>query len=67
MRSHQLALLTLSDDDATLSSTGRDQLASDARCLQAQGTVEMSLVGATDPRGTEEYNLALGGRRVQQD
>ena len=25
----------------------------------------MHLIGRTDPRGTEEYNLALGDRRAQ--
>jgi len=52
-------------DDNTLSSSVRDQLTADARCIQSQGAVEVSLVGATDPRGTEEYNLALGERRAR--
>lgn len=52
-------------DSATLPASARAQLAEDARCLQGAGEVQVPLVGATDPRGTEEYNLALGERRAR--
>ncbi len=35
-------------------------------CYRGQGSgVSLLLSGAADPRGTEEYNIALGERRAQ--
>ena len=35
-------------------------------CYRTQGLpARLHLTGATDPRGTEEYNIALGDRRAQ--
>lgn len=53
-------------DDATLDDRARDALTENARCLRARGDVaRLVLVGHADPRGTEEYNLALGERRAE--
>src|SRR5690242_5416562 len=52
-------------DSADLSTGTRDTLVADAHCLQAHPDRTVELVGATDPRGTEEYNLALGDRRAR--
>ena len=34
-------------------------------CVQRRGGSNVAVTGMTDPRGTEEYNLALGDRRAQ--
>jgi peptidoglycan-associated lipoprotein len=52
-------------DSSTLSDSARDQLSRNASCLRERGTRGVQLTGMTDPRGTEEYNLALGERRAQ--
>jgi peptidoglycan-associated lipoprotein len=52
-------------DSSTLSDSARDQLSRDASCMRERGTRAAQLTGMTDPRGTEEYNLALGERRAQ--
>jgi peptidoglycan-associated lipoprotein len=52
-------------DSSTLSDSARDQLSRDATCLRQRGARGAHLTGLTDPRGTEEYNLALGERRAQ--
>lgn len=35
-----------------------------ARCLNAQGSLHVTVEGNADERGTDEYNLALGDRRA---
>lgn len=52
-------------DSSTLSDSARDQLSRNASCLRQRGARGVHLTGLTDPRGTEEYNLALGERRAQ--
>ena len=37
----------------------------DAECLKKKGNRSVTLTGHSDPRGTEEYNLALSDRRAQ--
>jgi peptidoglycan-associated lipoprotein len=37
----------------------------DAECLKKMGNPALVLTGHSDPRGTEEYNLALSDRRAQ--
>ncbi len=37
----------------------------DAECLKKNGNLALTLTGHSDPRGTEEYNLALSDRRAQ--
>jgi peptidoglycan-associated lipoprotein len=52
-------------DSSTLSDSARDQLSRNASCLRSRGGRGVHLTGTCDPRGTEEYNLALGERRAQ--
>jgi peptidoglycan-associated lipoprotein len=52
-------------DSSTLDDAARNQLNSVAQCLQSRGLKAVHLTGLTDPRGTEEYNMALGDRRAQ--
>lgn len=47
-------------DSATLDSASASTLS----CIPRNSS-EVSIVGMTDPRGTEEYNLALGERRAR--
>ncbi len=51
-------------DDSELSPSARDALANYQRCIQHLGVERVQVRGMTDPRGTEEYNLALGERRA---
>lgn len=53
-------------DDEELLPADRDMLQQVANCL-TRGPLKnakVDLVGRTDPRGTDEYNLALGNRRA---
>lgn len=52
-------------DSSTLEPSARDAIARNAQCVQENGFSSVKLTGYTDPRGTEEYNLALGDRRAQ--
>ncbi len=52
------------DSDA-LDTGSRNTLESDAQCINQRGFAHVHLTGYTDPRGTEEYNLALGDRRAR--
>lgn len=51
-------------DSSTLSDSGRSSLQQVATCLSQSGG-SIHVTGYTDPRGTEEYNLALGDRRAR--
>ena len=59
----QLPVIYFAYDSDDLDAASRDALQASARCLQAGGG-EVLFTGSTDPRGTEEYNLALGDRRA---
>jgi len=52
-------------DADTLDESARSQLARAAECIKSRGIKAVHVTGMTDPRGTEEYNLALGDRRAQ--
>lgn len=52
-------------DSSDLSAGTRNALEANARCIQQKG-LSVALVGHTDPRGTEEYNLALGDKRATE-
>jgi peptidoglycan-associated lipoprotein len=52
------------DQDA-LDSAARNAIQANAQCMQQQSMAGVHLSGHTDPRGTEEYNLALGDRRAR--
>ena len=51
-------------DSSTLESSARDALSQNASCIKEKGLKSVHITGLTDPRGTEEYNLALGDRRA---
>lgn len=51
-------------DSSDLDSSAREKLASNASCIRERDIKGVHLTGFTDPRGTEEYNLALGDRRA---
>ncbi len=52
-------------DSSDVSSEGRDALQATTTCMREHNLSGAQVVGHTDPRGTEEYNLALGERRAQ--
>ena len=53
-------------DSAELDSSSRTALQEAVECFRGQGSgASLLLSGAADPRGTEEYNIALGERRAQ--
>jgi peptidoglycan-associated lipoprotein len=52
-------------DSSDLDDGARNTLQADARCINERQIAAARVVGHTDPRGTEEYNLALGDRRAR--
>jgi peptidoglycan-associated lipoprotein len=50
-------------NEATLTLDARNSLAGSLQCLQQDGRAKA--IGHTDPRGTNEYNLALSERRAR--
>lgn len=52
-------------DESTLDETARNALDADRRCMQERGIQSILITGMCDPRGTEEYNMALGDRRAR--
>ncbi|QQR91624.1 MAG: OmpA family protein [Myxococcales bacterium] len=52
-------------DSSTISAAARSKIEGNIRCMQTKGITTVHLTGHCDPRGTEEYNLALGDRRAQ--
>ena len=54
-------------DSSELDSSARAALQEAAECYRGKQDpgITLRLTGACDPRGTEEYNLALGERRAQ--
>ncbi len=52
-------------DSDTLAPAARDVVQANVRCMRQLGIAAVHLTGHTDPRGTEEYNLALGERRAR--
>ncbi len=52
-------------DSDDLDASARDAVAANARCILERDIPHVHLTGYTDPRGTEEYNLALGDRRAR--
>lgn len=64
-QSCQLSAVYFDYESSDLSSSTRDQLQAVANCIRERGIARVTVVGQTDPRGTEEYNLALGDRRAR--
>ena len=52
-------------DSNELDPTARAVLERDAECIKRSPGARAVIVGMTDPRGSEDYNLALGERRAQ--
>jgi peptidoglycan-associated lipoprotein len=52
-------------DSSNLDQSSRDKLSTAAACIKQRSIKAVHVTGMTDPRGTEEYNLALGDRRAQ--
>lgn len=52
-------------DASEISSQAGNTLQANAECIQQRDIPHVTLTGHCDPRGTEEYNLALGHRRAQ--
>jgi len=52
-------------DSSELDGSARSALESNANCVNERDIPSVTLTGHCDPRGTEEYNLALGERRAQ--
>lgn len=52
-------------NESNLSAEATSAIEKTADCLKKIGTRSVGLAGYTDPRGTEEYNLALSDKRAQ--
>lgn len=61
----ELQSVYFSFDSSDLEGGSRAQLQSNADCIRERGIGSIHLTGMTDPRGTEEYNMALGDRRAR--
>ncbi|MET0343887.1 MAG: OmpA family protein [Polyangiales bacterium] len=61
----QLQVVYFAYDSANLEPSARDGIAKNAQCIREKGAGGVRITGHTDPRGTEEYNLALGDRRAK--
>lgn len=61
----QLNTVFFGFDSATLEASARDAISKNAECVRQRGMSGVRITGYTDPRGTEEYNLALGDRRAR--
>lgn len=61
----QLETVYFAFDSSNLESSARDLIARNAQCVREKNMSGVRITGHTDPRGTEEYNLALGDRRAR--
>jgi peptidoglycan-associated lipoprotein len=52
-------------NEASVTTESASALQRNAECLKKESGRTVQLVGHTDPRGTDEYNLALADRRAQ--
>ena len=52
-------------ESSDLPAATRDQLSRAAQCIRDRHITHVTIIGNCDPRGTEEYNLALGDRRAR--
>ncbi len=51
-------------DSSELKPQSKEELSQNAQCMREEKIKSIHLTGLTDPRGTEEYNMALGERRA---
>lgn len=61
----QLVTVFFGFDASTIDDSTRDVLNRNAECIQKAEGRNVFITGHTDPRGTEEYNVALSERRAQ--
>ncbi len=61
----QVGTLFFGYNSADLDARSTFELERIAECVSRERGMPVHLVGSADPRGTEEYNLALGERRAQ--
>lgn len=61
----QLQPVYFAFDDSTLDETARNALSANVSCMGERSIQNVMITGMTDPRGTEEYNMALGDRRAR--
>lgn len=61
----QLAPVFFEFDGVTLNDDSKLTLNKNAECVQSVDGRGVALIGHTDPRGTEEYNIALSEKRAQ--
>jgi peptidoglycan-associated lipoprotein len=52
-------------DESNLDDAARSALEADSRCMTERSIGSVMITGMCDPRGTEEYNMALGDRRAR--
>ncbi len=52
-------------DSSTIVPEARSHIEKNIECARKKNITGLHMTGHTDPRGTEEYNLALGDRRAQ--
>jgi peptidoglycan-associated lipoprotein len=52
-------------DESTLDDNARRAIEADVACMGERSIQNVMITGMTDPRGTEEYNMALGDRRAR--
>jgi peptidoglycan-associated lipoprotein len=52
-------------DSSDLDGDARGAIEANAQCMQERGVSQVRATGHADPRGTEEYNLALGDQRAR--
>jgi peptidoglycan-associated lipoprotein len=61
----QLKTIYFGFDRSTIEASSKDDLNSSAECIQQAEGRGVALEGHTDPRGTDEYNIALSETRAQ--
>lgn len=61
----QLQAAYFAFDESGLDDTARGALESNMACMRERNITSVQITGMTDPRGTEEYNMALGDRRAR--
>src|SRR5262249_25115456 len=52
-------------NESSVTTEGAATIQRNSECLKKEAARSVLLTGHTDPRGTDEYNLALGDRRAQ--
>ncbi|MCA9582946.1 MAG: OmpA family protein, partial [Myxococcales bacterium] len=60
----ELQSISFGFDADELDPSARSTAQANLRCMRDRGIEGVHLTGHADPRGTEEYNLALGDRRA---